>query len=84
MTKNPSLSFRVLAMLIALTGLLASTAKRAVRRSIQLGNSNLNETALTPRTSTPRSWEAVLLSVDGSIFAQPLYVPNVAIQAREP
>jgi len=62
MTKNPSLSFRVLAMLIALTGLLAFHRKRAVRRSIQLGKQQSErDRADAPERQHHAVWEAVLL-----------------------
>jgi len=43
---------------------------------------NLNETILTPATVASNFGKLYALTVDGPIYAQPLYVANVSIQAQ--
>jgi len=46
-------------------------------------NANLSETALTPVTVGPGSFGKLFsLAVDGQIYAQPLYMPNVTVSGK--
>jgi uncharacterized protein (TIGR03437 family) len=46
-------------------------------------NSNLGETALTPQTVAPATFGKLFtMPVDGQVYAQPLYVPNVNVAGR--
>ncbi len=83
MAKNLSVAFRVFTLLFAIPGLLASTAHAQYPGQFSWQNSNLNETKLTPANVNTAGFGKVFsLKVDGSIFAQPLYVPNVTIPGQ--
>ncbi len=46
-------------------------------------NANLNETILTPASVTPGTFGKLFtLSVDGQVYAQPLYVPQLSIDGK--
>ena len=50
-----------------------------------VSGANLTETTLNTSNVAPGTFGLVFkLSVDDNIFAQPLYVPSVAIDGREP
>ncbi|MGD0988074.1 MAG: choice-of-anchor D domain-containing protein [Candidatus Sulfotelmatobacter sp.] len=82
MRKNV-LASRALALVIAIFSLLSLSAQAQYAGQFSWGNSNLNETTLTPaNVSTATFGKQFSYSVDASIFAEPLYVPNVTIPGQ--
>jgi hypothetical protein len=74
---------RTVALLIAVSTLFPLCAQAQYAGQVSWGNSNLNETTLTPaNVSTTTFGKQFSYSVDASIFAQPLYVPNVNIPGQ--
>jgi putative Ig domain-containing protein/transmembrane protein TMEM131/centrosomal CEP192-like protein len=83
MTKNLAGAVRIFFLITALTCLLTTVAGAQYAGQLSWGNSNLNETTLTPaNVSTATFGKQFSYSVDASIFAQPLYVPNVTIPGQ--
>jgi hypothetical protein len=67
---------------LALLGAAASPAQSILQRGYNAGvtGANLQETTLTAANVTPSTFGKVFtLPVDNNVFAQPLYVPGVAI-----
>jgi hypothetical protein len=82
MRKNV-LASRALALVIAIFSLLSLSAQAQYAGQFSWGNSNLNESTLTPaNVSTATFGKQFSYSVDASIFAEPLYVPNVTIPGQ--
>jgi len=84
MAKNFALAVRMLALAIAVTGLMTSVAAaQGYTGQVTWQNSNLNETTLTPaNVNSTKFGKLFSYAVDGSVFAQPLYVPNVTIPGQ--
>jgi len=83
MAKNLAPISRMLLLMIALSSVLTLSAGAQYAGQFSWGNSNLNESTLTPaNVSTSTFGKQFSYSVDASIFAQPLYVPNVTIPGQ--
>ena len=81
MAKILFLAFRMLLLVTALTGLLAPTANaQGYAGQFAWQTNNTSEPILTPANVNSGQFGKVFsYPVDGSIFAQPLYVPGVVI-----
>lgn len=79
--KNLLLAVCFLLLTLAIGGLLAPTASaQGYAGQFSWQNSNLNETILTPlNVNSTKFGKIFSFPVDGHIYAQPLYVPNVVI-----
>lgn len=83
MPKKRLASFVATSLLIVSCTLLTSMAHAQYAGQFAWQTSNINETILTPANVSSGAFGKVFsYPVDGSIFAQPLYVPNVAIPGQ--
>jgi hypothetical protein len=70
-------------LILALTFATPFVAAQEYAGQFSWGTSNYQETALTPQSVSSGQFEKVFsYPVDGSVFAQPLYVPNVNIAGQ--
>jgi hypothetical protein len=75
--------FQVLSLLPSAVLLTAQTSVLTYHNDIARTGQQLIETALTPSTVNPSNFrELFAYAVDGYVYAQPLYVPNVAILGK--
>jgi hypothetical protein len=83
MPKNRLASFITTLLLTLFCALLTSPANAQYPGQFAWQTSNTNETILTPTNVSSGAFGKVFsYPVDGSIFAQPLYLPNVAIPGQ--
>src|ERR1700722_1155668 len=83
MVKNPAVSLRTLALVLAISSVLTLSATAQYAGQFSWQNTNLSETTLTPSNVNSAHFGKVFsFPVDGSIFAQPLYVPHVTIPGQ--
>src|SRR5215471_10540229 len=87
MFSRPSFRFSIAAIALLLTGSLANTSLHAQSVSVTTWHNdnsrtgrNVSETILTPsNVNSSQFGKLFSYKVDGQIYAQPLYVPNVSI-----
>ena len=79
----PGMAFGVLVVMLACAYLMPAKAAPSILQrgyDSNVSGANLNETALNAGNVTANTFGLLFkLPVDDAIFAQPLYVPNVAI-----